>query len=197
MNVYVSPGPLAARLSHQTRQSVLDGKANVKIEFDFTKPTTKARNPKTKKVSEEKPTGSKSTVPRKRPSATIKGKGKAKAVEVESDDEDEEYFDHAKKVGQGSSNSKAKAVDSDDMYDSDSDTGRIRRSRRSGDDEDEGESFDWSFSMREEPRPAKKQKVDVHDVTQSKQREPPKENARARMNIVRERDIEVLELSSD
>lgn len=66
INVYIAPGAMAARLNYLSCQSVIDGKANLKLEVDFLKPKTKTKSRETKKLKQAEASGTKSMVPKKR-----------------------------------------------------------------------------------------------------------------------------------
>lgn len=57
---------MAARLNYLSCQSVVDGKANLKLEVDFLKPKTKIKSREAKKSKQAEASGTRSTVPKKR-----------------------------------------------------------------------------------------------------------------------------------
>jgi hypothetical protein len=97
---------MAARLNHLTHQSVLAGRANTKLEFDFLKPTAKSKsrhNKISKHPQENRACASKPVIPMKRKaqgqpksdSGDFDGKGGSDGVSLEAEDDegDEESFD--------------------------------------------------------------------------------------------------------
>jgi hypothetical protein len=83
--VYVAPGPLAARLSYHTRQSI---KGEVKRKLEFLFPCSKVKSgTKRKNVDSNQPSAPKK---RKVPAKSSKAKGKLKAVEPDNRDGDED-----------------------------------------------------------------------------------------------------------
>jgi len=94
---------MAARLNHLTHQSVLAGRANTKLEFDFLKPVAKSKshhNKISKHPQENRACASKPVIPMKRKaqgqpksdSGDFDGKGGSDGLSLAEDD-DEESFD--------------------------------------------------------------------------------------------------------
>ena len=192
--VYVAPGPLAARLSYHTRQSI-EGEVKRKLEFLFTTSKIKTGT-KRKNVDSSQPFGPKK---RKVSGKSSKAKGKKRAVERDdqddSGDEDEPAIvlsDQVEledisflsdEVAPGPSrNTFNKNVpdEDDDMYQSiDQDF--------SGKYDGSTNNYAWSHSLLEEPRARFK-------PYSKKQTKGPN---RSTMNIIQEGDNEVIMLSSD
>ncbi len=99
---------MAARLNHLTHQSVLAGRANTKLEFDFLKPMAKSKsrhNKISKHPQENRACASKPVIPMKRKaqaqpksdSGDFDGKGGPDGVSLQAedddDDDDDESFD--------------------------------------------------------------------------------------------------------
>ncbi|KAF8816782.1 ATP-dependent DNA helicase [Phlegmacium glaucopus] len=81
--VYVAPGPLSARLSHHTRQSI-KGEVKRKLEFLFTSSKIKSGGTKRKSGDSGQPSG-----PKKRKVAESSSKAKGKMKAAEPDDQDD------------------------------------------------------------------------------------------------------------
>lgn len=95
---------MAARLNHLTLQSVVAGRGNIKLEFDFRKPMAKNRHNKTSKHPQAKLTRSpKAIVPKKRKTQAASsdsgdmygsdGASLQVGNNVDDDEDDEESFD--------------------------------------------------------------------------------------------------------
>ncbi|KAF9527696.1 P-loop containing nucleoside triphosphate hydrolase protein [Crepidotus variabilis] len=172
MNVYVAPGQAAARLNHQTRQTIEAGSASVKYQFDFIKPGSKAKKSKAAKPkTTDSGQPSKSTIPAKRKNLTI---------DSDLDDSPDDMYDSNSDNG-GRTMLPVPNID---------------------DDSDEGEFMDWSYSMRDDPKPKSqpplptpKKRLKITEPQTSKANY--KTNKGVKINIIQEGDIEVVELSSD
>ena len=107
INVYLAPGPMAARLNYLTHEAVLAGRANTKLEFDFLKPVAKSKshhNKISKHPQENRACASKPVIPMKRKAqgqpksdcGDFDGKGGSDGVSLAAEDDegdDEESFD--------------------------------------------------------------------------------------------------------
>ncbi|PPQ78009.1 hypothetical protein CVT25_015565 [Psilocybe cyanescens] len=175
--VYVVAGKLAPRISHLSHERITSS-AKPKLEFTFAKPAAK------KKATKAADGTSKSTIPKKRPSSGS-AKGKEKEVldsdgddDVSSDGEAHHEVMKPSAKGQKSQTAPQKAstsFNSNDMYASDS-------------EDDDIVDCDWILPLKEEPRPKRRRKADA---------ESPGTGSGYTMNIVKEGDREILELSSD
>ncbi|CAA7257395.1 unnamed protein product [Cyclocybe aegerita] len=208
--VHLGPGQQAGRLLYHSRDAILAGGANLKVECDFLKAIAKVRASK-KKLDEAGKRKSKT-------SGKTKGKGKGAGEDSNPEDDDDgdigeyniiEQLTRSRRVSdpKGKGKRKADEMDDDDsMYASDSAAHPERGLGGFGDDNDdsdEGEYFDWSLTMREGPKLANKRRkssgdalgvgVDVGSSKKTKGRTA----SGFKMNIVQEGDNEVMELSSD
>ena len=181
--VYVAPGPLAARLSYHTRQSI---KGEVKPKLEFLFPCSEIKSgTKRKKVDSNQPSASKK---RKVSAKSSKAKGKLKAVEPDDRDGDEDEPANVLPDGDISFLSDDEApsqrilhryLPSEDDYES-------IDLNLSDDNDDNANNFAWSHSFLEEPRarfkPYLKKETKVN---------------RSTINNIQEDDNEVIMLSSD
>jgi hypothetical protein len=147
--VYVAPGPLAARLSYHTCQSI---KGEVKRKLEFLFPCSEIKSgTKRKNVDSNQPSAPKK---RKVSAKSSKAKGKLKAVEPDGRDGDEdepadvlpEEEDISFLSDEEAPAQKIlhKNLPGDDDYES-IDLG--------GDSDDSTNNFAWSHTFLEEPRP--------------------------------------------
>lgn len=181
--VYVAPGPLAARLSYHTRQSV---KGEVKHKLEFLFPCSEIKSgTKRKNVDSNQPSGTKK---RKVSAKSSKAQGKLKAVEPDDrDGEDEpanilpegEDISFLSDDEAPSQKILHKYLPSDDEYES-------IDLNLSDDNDDNTNNFAWSHSLLEEPRARFK----PYFKKQTKAN-------RSTMNNIQEDDNEVIMLSSD
>ena len=176
--VYVAPGPLAARLSYHTCQSIKKGEVKRKLEFLFPCSEIKSGT-KRKNVNSNQPSASKK---RKVLAKSSKAKGKLKAVEPDEGDpanilpEDISFLTDDEVPSQKILH---KYLPSDDGYES-------VDIYLSDDNDDNTNNFAWSHSLLEEPRPRFKPYIKKN--TEANQ---------SRTNNNQEDDNEVIMLSSD
>ena len=182
--VYVAPGPLAARLSYHTRQSI-SGEVKRKLEFLFPCSEIKTGT-KRKKVDSNQPPGTKK---RKVSAKSSKAKGKSKAVELDDRDGDEDEPTNVSPEEEDISflsddeappqKIRHKYLPSDDGYES-------IDINLSDDNDDNTNNFAWSHSFLEEPRARFKPYL----------KKQTKANRSSTMNNIQD-DNEVITLSSD
>jgi ATP-dependent DNA helicase Q1 len=148
--VYVAPGPLAARLSYHTRQSI---KGEVKGKLEFLFPCSEIKSgTKRKNVDSNQPSGPKK---RKVSAKSSKAKAKLKTVEPDNQEGDEDGPENAFLEGENisflsddeASSQKIlpKYLPVDDDYDS-------IDLNLSDDNDDSTNNFTWSHSLLEEPQ---------------------------------------------
>ena len=147
--VYVAPGPLAARLSYHTRQSI-KGEVKRKLEFLFPCSETKSGT-KRKNVDSDRPSAPKK---RKVPAKSSKAKGKLKAVEPDDRDGDEDEPADVLPEGDDIFLSDDEAPSQKNLHEyipGDNDYESIDLNL-SDDNNDSTNNFAWSHSLLEEPR---------------------------------------------
>ena len=169
--VYVAPGPLAARLSYHTRQS-LKGEVKFKLEFLFPCSETKSGT-KRKNADSNQPSSSKK---RKLSAKSSKAKGKLKAVEPDDRDGNEDISFLSDDEAPQKIPHKYVPGDDDESIDL----------NLSDDNNDSTNNFAWSHSFLEEPRA--RFKPYIKDT---------KASNRSTTNNILEDDSEVIMLSSD
>jgi hypothetical protein len=186
--VYVAPGPLAARLSYHTRQSI---KGEVKSKLEFLFPSSEIKTgTKRKNTGKDQPSGTKK---RKVSAKSSKAKGKLKAVEPDDrddfgDGDEDEHGDFLPEI-----------ADISYMSDDEAPTQKVLHKHVPGDDDyesidlnlsdendDSTNNYAWSHSFLEEPRARFKPYL----------KNQTKASNRSTMNI-QESDNEVIMLSSD
>jgi hypothetical protein len=177
--VYVAPGPLAARLSYHTRQSI-KGEVKRKLEFLFPCSETKSGT-KRKNVDSNQPSTSKK---RKVSAKSSKAKGKLKAVEPDEDEpanvlSEVEDISFLTDDEVPSHKILHKYLPDDDDYES-------IDLNLSDDNDDNTKNFAWSHSFLDEPR----KRFKPYIKRQTKTNQSP-------MNNSQEDDNEVIMLSSD
>ena len=179
--VYVVPGPLAARLSYHSRQSI---KREVKGKLEFLFPCSEIKSgTKRKNVDSNQPSGSKK---RKVSTKSSKAKGKLKADNRDEDEDgpanvllDEEDISFLSDDEPSSQKILHKYLPVDEGYES-------IDLNLSDDNDDSTNNFAWSHSFLEEP----KARFKPYIKKQTKA-------SRSTMNNVQEDDDEVIMLSSD
>ena len=204
--VYVAPGPLAARLSYHTRQSV---KGEVKYKLEFLFPCSEIKSgTKRKNVNSNQPSASKK---RKVLAKSSKAKGKLKAVEPDEGDpanilpEDISFLTDDEVPSQkilhkylpDDDDELPEAEDIPFLTDDEVPSQKILHKYLPGDDnecidlnvsddDDNTNNFAWSRSFLEEPRARFKPSIKKQTKTNQ-----------SRMNNGQENDNEVIMLSSD
>ena len=185
--VYLAPGPLAARLSHHTRQSI---KGEVKRKLEFLFPASEIKSgTKRKNAGSNQPSGSKKRKSSANKSSKVKGKSKAVEPDDQDDFGDEEPDNVLPEVEDISflSDDEAPSQQILHKYVPDNDDYGSINLDLSDDNDDSTNNFTWSHSLLEEPRPRFKPYL----------KKQTKASNRSTMNIVQECDNAVITLSSD
>lgn len=179
--VYVVSGKLAPRIAFLSRERVT-GSTRPKLEFTFIKPPTKKKA--TKKASGA---ASKSTIPKKRPFSES-AKGKERELSDEDGDEEDLYvsdpevhFENMRSSSTKSRKTRAASQKASRSFNSDL--------HASDSEEDEVVDCDWELPLQKEPRPKRRRNAEAESSGTG--------GDGYTMNIVKEGDREILELSSD